>query len=319
MPLPPAAYTIGSGQRGIGASHAVERLRYILQDALVNIRRSGWSGLASIGTIAFSFVIVGIFLIITRNLGALVSEWKEQFQVTVFLEDGITAEQLNLLKKRIQGERAVKAMTYTSKEEALQSFKRELKGKESLLEGLGENPIPASLQLRIHEAYQTPEALRQFTASLARLEGVEDVLYGQEWVDRLTAAVRMLRLLGLSVGLALGMASLLIVSNTIRLAVYARAEEIEIMRFVGATKLHIRAPFLLEGMIQGGLGAGMALLLLFGAYRATLWQLQLTPGQIFGMGVGSFLDPHWAGAMLLAGAGVGAFGSLISVGRFLRA
>jgi cell division transport system permease protein len=319
MPLPPAAYTIGSGQRGIGASHAVERLRYILQDALVNIRRSGWSGLASIGTIAFSFVIVGIFLIITRNLGALVSEWKEQFQVTVFLEDGITAEQLNLLKKRIQGERAVKAMTYTSKEEALQSFKRELKGKESLLEGLGENPIPASLQLRIHEAYQTPEALRQFTASLARLEGVEDVLYGQEWVDRLTAAVRMLRLLGLSVGLALGMASLLIVSNTIRLAVYARAEEIEIMRFVGASKLHIRAPFLLEGMIQGGLGAGMALLLLFGAYRATLWQLQLTPGQIFGMGVGSFLDPHWAGVMLLAGAGVGAFGSLISVGRFLRA
>jgi len=319
VPLPPAAYTIGSGQRGIGASHAVERLRYILQDALVNIRRSGWSGLASIGTIAFSFVIVGIFLIITRNLGALVSEWKEQFQVTVFLEDGITAEQLNLLKKRIQGERAVKAVTYTSKEEALQSFKRELKGKESLLEGLGENPIPASLQLRIHEAYQTPEALRQFTASLARLEGVEDVLYGQEWVDRLTAAVRMLRLLGLSVGLALGMASLLIVSNTIRLAVYARAEEIEIMRFVGASKLHIRAPFLLEGMIQGGLGAGMALLLLFGAYRATLWQLQLTPGQIFGMGVGSFLDPHWAGVMLLAGAGVGAFGSLISVGRFLRA
>ena len=210
-------------------------------------------------------------------------------------------------------------MTYTSKEEALQSFKRELKGKESLLEGLGENPIPASLQLRIQDAYQTPEALRQFTSSLSRLEGVEDVQYGQEWVDRLTAAVRMLRLLGLSVCLALGMASLLIVSNTIRLAVYSRAEEIEIMRLVGATKLHIRAPFLLEGLIQGGLGAAVALVLLFGAYRATLWELQLTPGQIFGIGVGSFLDPRWVGAMLAAGAGVGAFGSLMSVGRFLRA
>ncbi len=297
----------------------MERLRYILQDALVNIRRSGWSGLASIATIAFSFVIVGIFLIITRNLGAMVSEWKEQFQVTVFLEDGITPEQLTLLRKRIQSERAVKSMTYTSKEEALQSFKRELRGQESLLEGLGENPIPASLQLRIYEAYQTPEALRQFTASLTRLEGVEDVQYGQEWVDRLSAAVRMLRLLGLTVGLALGLASLLIVSNTIRLAVYARAEEIEIMRLVGATRLHIRAPFLLEGMIQGGLGAAAALVLLFGAYRATLWQLQLTPGQIFGMGVGSFLDPRWAAGMLLAGAGVGAFGSMISVGRLLRA
>ncbi len=297
----------------------MERLRYILQDALVNIRRSGWGGIASIGTIAVSFVIVGIFLIITGNLGALVAEWKEQFQVTVFLEDGISAEQLALVKKRIQSERAVKGIGYTSKEEALQSFKRDLRGKESLLEGLGENPIPASFQLRIHEAYQTPEALRQLTASLARLEGVDDVLYGQEWVDRLTAAIRMLRLLGLSVGLALGMASLLIVSNTIRLAVYARVEEIEIMRLVGATKLHVRAPFLLEGLIQGALGAGLALGLLFGAYRATLWQLQLTPGQMFGVGVGSFLDPHWAGAMLLAGASVGAFGSLISVHRFLRA
>ena len=296
----------------------MERLRYILQDAVVSIRRSGWVGLASIGTIAVSFVIVGIFLIITGNLGAVVAEWKEQFQVTVFLEDGITAEQLTLLRKRIQGEPAVKGVTYTSKEEALQSFKRELRGKESLLEGLGENPIPASLQLKIHQDQQTPEALRQFTTFLGRLEGVEDVMYGQEWVDRLNSAIRMLRLLGLSVGLALGMASLLIVSNTIRLAVYARTEEIEIMRLVGATKLHIRAPFLLGGMIQGGVGAVLALALLFGAYRATLWQLQLTPGQIFGIGVGSFLDPRWAGAMLLAGSGVGAFGSLISVGRFLR-
>jgi cell division transport system permease protein len=297
----------------------MEHLRYILQDAVINIRRGGWGGIASIGTIAVSFVIVGIFLIITGNLSALVADWKEQFQVTVFLEDGITAEQLALVKKRIQSERAVKGIDYTSKEEALQSFKRELRGKESLLEGLGENPIPASFQLRIHEAYQTPEALRQLTVSLARLEGVDDVQYGQEWVDRLTGAIRLLRLLGLSVGLALGMASLLIVSNTIRLAVYSREEEIEIMRLVGATKMHIRGPFLLEGLIQGGLGAGLALVLLFAAYRATLWQLQLTPGQIFGVGVGSFLDPRWAGAMLLAGASVGAFGSLISVHRFLRA
>jgi cell division transport system permease protein len=297
----------------------MDRLRYILEDALVNIRRSRWRALAAIGTIAVSFLIVGIFLIISRNLGALLSEWKEQFQITVFLEDGTTAEQLALLKKRIQSESAVKAMTYTSKEEALQSFRRELKGKESLLEGLGENPLPASFQIRVHEAYQTPEALGKLSAFLSRLEGVEDVMYGQEWVDRLAAVVRILRLLGLSVGLALSLASVLIVSNTIRLAVYARAEEIEIMRLVGATKMHIRAPFLLEGLIQGGLGTGLALLLLYGAYRATLWQLQQAPGPMLAMGEGSFLDAQWIAAMLLAGALVGAFGSLISVGRFLRA
>ena len=297
----------------------MDRLRYIIEDALTNLRRSGWGGLASIGTIAVSFVIVGIFLIITGNLGALVADWKEQFQVTVFLEDGITSEQLALLKKRIQSERAVRNMAYTSKAEALQQFKRELQGRESLLDGLGENPIPASLQLRLYESYQSPEALKQLTASLSRLEGVEDVMYGQEWVDRLSSVIQVLRLLGLSVGLALGLASLLIVSNTIRLAVYTRAEEVEVMRLVGATRLHIRAPFVLEGMMQGTLGACLALVLLFGAYRATLWQIRMTPGQIFGAGVGSFLEPHWAVLMVVAGAAVGAFGSVISVGRFLRA
>ncbi len=297
----------------------MDRLRYIVEDALTNLRRSGWGGVASVGTIAVSFLIVGIFLIITGNLGALVAEWKEQFQVTVFLEDGITADQLALLRKRVQSERAVKSMSYTSKAEALQQFKREMQGKEALLDGLGENPIPASLQLRLHEAYQTPEALKQLTASLSRLEGVEDVMYGQEWVDRLSTVIQVLRFLGLSVGLALGLASLLIVSNTIRLAVYARAEEIEVMRLVGATRLHIRIPFVLEGLIQGTLGAGLALLLLFAAYRITLWQIQMTPGQIFGLGVGSFLAPHLAVLMVAVGAGVGAFGSLISVGRFLRA
>lgn len=297
----------------------MDRLRYIVEDALTNLRRSGWGGVASVATISVSFVIVGIFLIITGNLGALVADWKEQFQVTVFLEDNITGDQLALLRKRVQSERAVKSATYTSKAEALQQFKREMQGKESLLEGLGENPIPASLQLRVHEAYQTPEALKQLTASLSRLEGVEDVMYGQEWVDRLSSVIQVLRLLGLSVGLALGLASLLIVSNTIRLAVYARAEEIEVMRLVGASRLHIRIPFVLEGVIQGTLGAVLALLLLLGAYRATLWQIQMTPGQIFGMGVGSFLAPEWVVLMVVVGAGVGAFGSLISVGRFLRA
>ncbi len=297
----------------------MDRLLYIIEDALTNIRRSGWGGVASIATIAVSFVIVGIFLIITGNLGAVITEWKEQFQVTVFLDDNITADQLNLLRRRVQSESAVQTVAYTSKDEALRQFKRELKGKESLLDGLGENPIPASLQLHINDAYQTPESLRQLSAALSRLEGVEDVMYGQEWVDRLNRIIRLLRMLGLSVGLALGLASLLIVSNTIRLTVYARADEIEIMRLVGATRLHIRAPFLLEGMIQGTLGAGVALLLLFGAYQATLWQLGVTPGQIFGMGLGSFLDARWTTGMVLAGAAVGGFGSLISVGRFLRA
>ncbi len=297
----------------------IDRLRHAAAGAVTSLARAGWGGLASVCTIAVAFVIVGIFLLLAQNLGSALGHWRDQYQVTVFLDDGITANQLSLLKKRIANERAVRAVAFISKAEALQAFKRELKGREGLLEGLGENPIPASFQLRIREEYQTPEALRQLAGFLARLEGVEEVQYGQEWIDRVAAVLKVIRLVGLSVGIALGLASLLIVSNTVRLAIYARADEIEIMRLVGATKMTVRLPFLLEGLIQGGAGAGLALCLLFAAYRATLYQLQMTPAQVYGLGLGSFLPGATAAALVGAGAALGAFGSYLPVSRLLRA
>jgi cell division transport system permease protein len=296
----------------------IDRLRYAVADAVTNLARSRWAGLASVATIAVAFLIVGIFLLLTLSLTEALTRWRDTYQVTVFLDDRITADQLALLKKRIANEAAVRAVTYLSKAEALATFKRELKGRESLLEGLGENPIPASFQLKIREEHQTPQALRQLGAFLTRLEGVEEVQYGQEWIDRMAAVLQVVRLIGLSIGIALGVASLFIVSNTVRLAIYARAEEIEVLRLVGATKMAVRLPFLLEGLIQGGAGAGLAVAVLYGAYRATLVQLQLSPGQVVGLGVGSFLPPNTTGILVGVGAALGALGSLLSVGRLLR-
>ena len=297
----------------------INRLRHMVTDAFTNLGRAGWGGLASVCTIAVAFLIVGIFLLLTQNLGAALTQWRDQYQVTVFLDDRISAEQLALLRKRIANEQAVRALAYISKDEALRAFKQELKGREGLLEGLGENPIPASFQLRIREEHQAPQALHQLAASLGRLEGVEEVQYGQEWVDRMAAALQVVRLIGLSVGIALGAASLLIVSNTVRLAIYARAEEIEVMRLVGATKASIRLPFLLEGVIQGGVVSALALGLLYGACRITLYKLQMAPGPGMGLGLESFLPGATAAALVGAGAALGAFGSLFSVSRLLRA
>lgn len=245
----------------------VEKLKYLLTHALINLARAGWGSLASIASIAVSFVIIGIFILVIQHFNALIAEWQEQFQVSVFLDDQITPLQLDMLKRRIENEAAVKAFTLTSKEEALTNFRRELKGQESLIEGLGDNPLPASFQLKIREEYQSLEALRGLSAFLSRLEGVEDIQYGQEWVERMTRAERLIRLLGAIIGSVLTLGSAMIVSNTIRLAVYARAQEIEIMHLVGATKAYIRAPFLVEGMLQGSLGAALALGVLFAAYR----------------------------------------------------
>ncbi|MFQ5881785.1 MAG: permease-like cell division protein FtsX [Candidatus Methylomirabilales bacterium] len=296
----------------------LERLQHLLEEILLNFRRGGWGVVASIGAITVAFLVVGIFLLLTLNLSSVVARWAEDFQVIVFLPDEITSEQLALLKKRLDGEMAVREVTYVSQEEALAHFRQQIRGQESLLEGLKTNPLPASFQLRIRKKYQTSEALGQLATSLGRMEGVEDVLYGQEWIERLTSIIQMTKILGIVIGGVLGVASLFIVANTIRLAVYARAHEIEIMRLVGATRTYIQTPLILEGILQGGFGAALALGLLYVLYKATLWQLASAAPAIYGPETGQFLETEHRVAMVVLGALLGAVGSLVAVRRFLK-
>lgn len=296
-----------------------ERLRHLLSETVLNFRRGGWGVVTSVGAITIAFLITGIFLLLTLNLRAVVDRWGEDFQVVVFLRDDITKEQEALIRKRLDGEMAVRDVTYVSKNEALDKFRREAGGQESLLEGMKTNPLPASFELRIRETYQTVGALGQLAASLTRMEGVEDVLYGQEWVERLTSVIEVMKILGIVFGGVLGLASLFIIANTIRMAVYARAQEIEIMRLVGATRTYIQTPLILEGTAQGGLGAALALGLLYLLFRATLWQLGTSASILFsGPAPAQFLATQYRLAMIGVGVLVGGVGSLVAVRRFLK-
>jgi cell division transport system permease protein len=297
----------------------LQRLRHLVDETLLNLRRGGWGVVASIGAITVAFLVTGIFLLLTLNLSAVVAQWAEDFQVVLFLHDEITPEHLAFIRKRLDGEMAVREVTYISKEEALSDFRRQLRGQESLLEGLKTNPLPASFQLRIQKAYQTPDALAQLAASLRRMEGVEDVLYGQEWVDRLISLIQVMKILGTVIGGVLGIASLFIVANTIRLAVYARAQEIEIMRLVGATRTYIQIPLILEGTLQGALGAALALGLLYALFRGTLWQLGTSASAILSHpDLVQFLDAGYRAAIVGVGGLLGGVGSLVAVRRFLK-
>ncbi|MBW8058135.1 MAG: ABC transporter permease [candidate division NC10 bacterium] len=296
-----------------------ERFRHLLGETFLNFRRGGWGVIASIGAIAIAFLVTGIFLLLTLNLSTVVARWAEDFQVVVFLDDTITKKQRTLVQKRLDGEMAVRDVTYLSKKEALTDFRRKIRGQESLLEGLKTNPLPASFQLRIREQYQTADALGLLAASLKRMEGIEDVLYGQEWVERLTSLIEVMKILGIVIGGVLGVASLFIVANTIRMAVYARAQEIEIMRLVGATRAYIQIPLILEGTLQGGLGAALALGLLYALFRGTLWQLGTAASMIFaGTELTQFLEAEYRMAMVGLGALLGGVGSLVAVRRFLK-
>ncbi|MEE9221342.1 MAG: permease-like cell division protein FtsX [candidate division NC10 bacterium] len=296
-----------------------ERFQHLLSEMLINFRRGGWGVVASIGAFTVAFLVTGIFLLLTLNLSIAVAQWAEDFQVVVFLHDGNTPDKLTLLRKRLDKELAVREVTYVSKSQALADFRKQLRDQESLLEGLKDNPLPASFQLRIHKKYQTADALRQLAASLKRVEGVEDVLYGQEWIERLTGIIQVMKILGIVIGGVLGVTSLFIVANTIRLAVYARAEEIEIMRLVGATRAYIQLPLILEGTLQGGAGAALALGILYALYRTTLWQLGTSAPTIFSEPeMGQFLEAGYQMIMVGVGALLGGVGSLVAVRRFLR-
>jgi len=296
-----------------------ERFQHLLDETFINFRRGGWGVVASIGAFTVAFLVTGIFLLLTLNLSIVVARWAEDFQVVVFLHDGNTPDQLTLLRKQLDKELAVREVTYVSKSQALADFRKQIRDQGSLLEGLKDNPLPASFQFRIHKKYQTADALRQLAISLKRMEGVEDVLYGQEWIERLTGIIQVMKILGIVIGGVLGVTSLFIVANTVRLAVYARAEEIEIMRLVGATRAYIQLPLILEGSFQGGVGAALALGVLYALFRATLWQLGTSAPTIFSESeMGQFLEAGYQMAMVGTGALLGGVGSLVAVRRFLR-
>src|SRR5207244_8117951 len=133
---------------------------------------------------------------------------------------------------------------------------------ERLLNGLGENPFPASLVIKVGSRFRTSEAVAQLVRKLQGLPEVEEVLYNKDWIETLAAALRYLKLLGIGIGVVLAFSMVTILANTIRLTLHARREEIEILRLIGATPGFIKAPFLLEGAILGGVGAACSLLFL---------------------------------------------------------
>jgi cell division transport system permease protein len=294
-------------------------IRYSSGEALRSLKRSGWGGFASIGAITASFLIIGIFLLISSNLSLLVSRWKEEVQVTVFLRDGLSSGQISLLKQKLSQEGAIRSLSLVTKEQALADFRKDLKGQEGLLEGLGYNPLPASFQIQLNEPYQSPEMLQELANRLKALDGVEDVLYGQEWIEQLTLIIRLLKLAGMTLGGLLLLASILIVSNTIRLTILSRTEEIDLMRLVGTSWAYIRTPFLLQGVLQGLIGALLSLLILFLSFRIILWQVNLVPIASYGLIRLQFLKIPQQLVTLIAGALIGGGGGLLSIRRFLTA
>lgn len=287
---------------------------YFVKETYKSIRRNGFMSFASISTVAVSLLVLGMFLMIFLNTNNLAQYLESQVQVSVYMQDNATGQELAAVKEKLTKMPGVVKVTQVSKTEALARFKKRLGDQDQLLNSLGkENPFPNSFEVQV----DNPERIKMLTPQIGQLPKVETAKFGQEVVEHLFQLTKILRFGGILLVVFLAMATLFIISNTIRLTVFARRKEVIIMKYVGATDWFIRWPFLLEGMTLGFFGAVIAFILINSIYsglleriHATLAFLPLLPSSPLLLYVDLFL--------LFAGTGIGALGSYISLRKFLR-
>ena len=284
--------------------------------AAVNLWRAPLPSLVSVLTISLSLFIGASFVLGLFAARALLTSWGAQASVTLYLDPNTPDAQARSLAQQIRAEHGDVDVVYVDRALALSRLRVDLGDLAGALDGLSQNPLPPSLEIT-PRASLPPMGLRVLAAELGRLPAVTEVDYGREWLDKLEALARGLRVFGAGALFTVLGAALLVVANTIRLAVYARRDEIEIMKLVGATDGYVRAPFLMEGALQGLLGATVAAAAIFGTQR---WLLpRAAQSFAFAAGVGApHLLPLHAGALLAAGALVGFCGSWLAVARFLK-
>jgi cell division transport system permease protein len=290
-------------------------LLYTLTDALRSIRANLTTAILCSLTVGFALAIFSVFLIVFINLNVVLETWGDRTHIVVYIKEGAEKGGVAHLKAKVAKVPGVKSVQYVSRNEALKLLREELKGQEGILKGIGSNPLPSSFEIKVTETHRNPQGVKATVGRLKRMDWVEDVQYGAEWVEKFSGFLKFVELSALVVGVFLAAATLFIISNTIRLTVYARKEEIEVMRSLGATDMFIKVPFFIEGMVQGLVGGGLALGMLFlGRYVLTL---KIPPYLGFVVA-----NPVSAPALLtilaMAGVGIGMAGSLLSLGRFLK-
>ena len=298
--------------------HLLHAIGYCFNEAFAELWRNRLVNLVSIGTIAVSLVVLGIFASLSTNLNALLEGWSNRVQVTAYLKDDVSTIDQEELETLLASLDEVESFEFVSKERAVERFRSyfpELEGLPGMLES---NPLPASFEMQIAVGYRAPEDVHRFADSLKDRAGVEGVDYDLLWIERLTAIIDLVRVVGFFIGGAMLVASIFTIFNVVKLTVYGRQDEIGIMRLVGATHTYIRGPFLVEGMLQGGLGGTLALGLLYLSHQFLLREVLSSSRLVLDVSWLTFLSPQAWGMIILGGMTVGLLGSTLSVRRFLR-
>lgn len=236
-------------------------LKYFFAEAVASLWRGRRSGIFSVLTIGAGLFVLGCFLLLNYNVQRVVGRWAESAELSVFLRDDATQEQLERIGTMAAQSGLTAERRYVSKEEALTRFREDFPDLAPAAAEVGNNPFPASFELRLSPSLtDATGAIDGLVNALRAMDGVEDVRYDREWLGRLNTLIRTARLAGLVIVVLLALAAAMTVANVVSLAAESRRAEIEIMQLVGAPLAYVRGPFVAEGILQGGLGALAAML-----------------------------------------------------------
>jgi cell division transport system permease protein len=277
-----------------------------------------WSHLLTAGIMATTLFVFGGFMLLETNLQQLLNGWGDQIQITAYLHNDLAAGDVTGLIQRVQAMPEVERVRHTSQEQAWRDFQAALGTQSGLLDGLPREVLPASIDISLSPPHRDGPAVQQLAARLKNESGVASVEYPQEWVERLGLIVLVVEWIKWILAGVLFIATFFIVGSTIKLAIVARQDEVEIMQLVGASEELIQAPFVIEGMIQGLAGGALAIAGLGVAYLLLQAEAARMGGLFAPLHELRFLNLPSIGLLLGAGWVLGAVGSLVSLRRFLR-
>jgi cell division transport system permease protein len=283
-------------------------LDYALRQAWASLWRSRSSTTFAIVAIALAMIVLGVLLMVTWNAERLLARWSSAAEFSVYLRDEATSEERGTIEALIDQSGIVAGREYVSKADALTRFRSEFAELASLTNGFDDNPFPASVEVRVRPEAETDGRTEDLVRRLAAAPGVADVRYDREWLSRLAAVLQTVRAAGFALATLMAIAAGVTVATVVRLGLYARRAELEIMELVGAPLTFIRGPFIAEGFLQGGIGALLALGLLLLAY----WLVPAGWGgdlrTMMDGGALEFLPPRLVAALVAGGMAVGSAG-----------
>ena len=274
--------------------------------------------LFSVTIICLSFLILGVFLSLSNNLKFMADQVSQNMAVVFFLDKDVTEEQVGAVEERLAQTSLVLQANFISAQEAVTKFNQRFPELRGVVENLKSNPFPPSFEATLKENLLSSNVTAEFIAEMVTMPGVEDVQFNRDWIDRMQSLSRLASAIGFFLGGILILASFFIISNVIKLNVFSRKDEIEILRMSGATNTFIRIPFLLEGVVLGFLGGLLSLLLLLILIRIFPFYLGGSLGALEELINFRYLTFAQSLNIMIGGAAIGFTGSLTSLARFLK-